>query len=200
MSYYLEVLDDFLSEEDLISIDKELENISWPKLFQRAGSYMYENTDIANLPIMQKMYNKFSTPDFLQSLEKKLGIQGIVPDPYLTGAGYSEIKDHGDLKPHIDFNWNDNIKMYRVCSLIIYLSNDYEGGEIWFEDRDPVITKRNRAIIFEHSETIRHQVMPVKGIRRNLRFFYYASKLNPPQGYHRSLYGLKNGKPVDVKD
>ena len=197
---YVEVLDNFLSENQLSKIDNELSNITWPKLFQRAGSHMYENTDMENLPVMQEMYNAFSTPTFLKKLEDKIGIKGIVPDPHLIGAGYSEIKNHGDLKPHIDFNWNDTIKMYRVASLIIYLSDDYEGGELWFEDREPIQTKRNRALIFGHSETIRHQVMPVKGVRKNLRFFYYASKLNPPEDYHRSLYGLQDGKPVDVKD
>ena len=197
---YVEILDDFLSDNELIKVDNELDNITWPKLFQRAGSHMYENTDMENLPVMQEMYNKFSTPSFLKQLEDKIGIKGIMPDPHLVGAGYSEIKNHGDLKPHIDFNWNDTIKMYRVASLIIYLSDDYEGGELWFEDREPIQTKRNRALIFGHSETVRHQVMPVEGIRRNLRFFYYASKLNPPAGYHRSLYGFKDGKAIDVKD
>lgn len=200
MSFYLEVVDDFLSKSDLNKIDNELENITWPKLFERAGSHMYENSNIESLPVLQYLYMKYCSPSFLKQLEEKIGIEGILPDPYLTGAGYSEIKDHGDLKPHIDFNWNDTIKLYRVASLIIYLSDDYTGGELAFEDSEPISTKRNRAIVFEHSETVRHQVMPVKGVRRNVRFFYYASKLNPPKGYHRSLYGLKDGKPVDVED
>jgi hypothetical protein len=201
MTYYLEVMDNFLSNEELEKIDHELANITWPKLFDRAGSRMYENTDLDNLPVLKELSVKFSSPAWLQQLEKKLGIKGILPDPYITGAGYSEIRDHGDLKPHIDFNWNDDLKMYRVCSLIIYLSDGYEGGELVFEDRElPIPTSRNRAVIWQHSETVRHMVTPVVGVRRNVRFFYYASMLDAPKGYHRSLYGMKDGRPVDFVD
>ena len=200
MSYYLEVMDNFLSKEELKKIDLELENITWPKLFDRAGSHMYESTDLENLPVLKELSIKFSSPSWLRQLESKLNISGIMPDPYITGAGYSEVRDHGDLKPHIDFNWNDNLKMYRVCSLIIYLSDGYEGGELIFEDRDkPITTFRNRQL-WQHSETVRHMVSPVVGVRRNVRFFYYASMLDAPEGYHRSLYGMKDGKPADLLD
>ena len=195
---YIEIIDDFLSEEELSLVDNELSNIKWIKKFNRAGSHMLENNDIANLKVMQQLYFKYSQPDFLSQLSSKFNVEGILPDPYMIGAGYSEIKDYGDLKPHIDFNWNDSIKLYRIGSLIIYLSGDYEGGDLVFEDYKTIQTKRNRAVIFEHSENIRHMVEPVKGTRHNIRFFYYASKLNPPIDYHRSLYGLDNGKPSDI--
>ena len=195
---YIEIIDDFLSPSVLKLVNKEITNIKWTKTFTRAGSHMVENNDIVNCPMMSSLYLHYSSPQYLQTLEKRLGVKGIVPDPYMVGAGYSEIKNHGDLKPHIDFNWNDKIKLHRVCSLMIYLNDDFTGGELCFEDRDPIKLKKNRALLFEHSETIRHHVNPVVGVRRNLRYFYYASKLEPPKGYHRSLYGLKDGKPVDV--
>ena len=197
---YVKVIDDFLEDHTILKIDRELENIVWPKHFTRAGSDMYESTELDKLPVLKQLYLKFSSPEWLTVLEKELGVFGLLPDPYLIGAGYSEIRNGGDLKPHIDFNWNDSIKLYRVASLIIYLTSDHVGGEFKFEDRDAIETKRNRALLFEHSETIRHMVMPVTGIRRSVRFFYYASKLQPPKGYHRSLYGLQDGKAVDVRE
>lgn len=197
---YVKVIDNFLPEHTILKIDRELKNIVWPKHFTRAGSDMYESAELETLPVLRQLYLQFSSRHWLSYLEHEIGVKGILPDPHLVGAGYSEIRNGGDLKPHIDFNWNDSIKLYRVASLIIYLTDKHKGGEFKFEDRDPIETKRNRALLFEHSETIRHMVMPVTGIRRSVRFFYYASKLTAPEGYHRSLYGLYNGKPVDVRE
>jgi len=197
---YIKIIDNFLSDHTLNEVDEELKNIVWPKHFTRSGSDMYESTELEKLPVLRKLYLQYSSSSWLKFLENELGISGIMPDPHLIGAGYSEIRNGGDLKPHIDFNWNDSIKLYRVASLIIYLTDDHTGGEFKLEDREAIETKRNRALLFEHSETIRHMVLPVTGVRRNVRFFYYASKLKPPEGYHRSLYGFENGIPIDVKE
>lgn len=195
---YVEVIDNILDEEILGLVDSEINTINWSKEFTRAGSLMLENNDIESLPVMASLYMKFSTPSFLRSLSDKLGVDGICPDPFMVGAGYSEIKDSNDLKPHVDFNWNDDLKLHRVASLIIYLTDIDSGGELEFENKIRFKPSRNRAILFEHSEDVRHWVNPTKEIRRCVRFFYYASKLNSPEGYHRSLYGYENGKPVDV--
>lgn len=196
--------DEALGEQDLIDVKQEIARIDlehkWTKLFTRANSQMYENNDRANLPVLNYLYEKASSPSALNELEKELQISGIMPDPHMIGSGYSKIVDHGDLKPHIDFNWNDKLKLYRVASLIIYLSTPESGGEIEFEGVAKVPVKENRAIIFEHSESIRHFVHPVKGVRYAVRFFYYASKMAAPDGYHRSLYGLVDGKATDIAD
>jgi hypothetical protein len=191
--------DNALNEKTLNDASDELLTLNWEKHFDRVGSNMFEANDIKKLPILKNLYVNFSEPNFLNFIEKKIGIDGILPDPHLIGAGYSQIKDSGDLKPHIDFNWNNKIKLYRVATFIIYLSDPDSGGEIEFIDFGKYKIKKNRAILFSHSETIRHFVHPVKGIRNTVRFFYYASRLNPPKNYHRSLYGLKNGNPVDIK-
>lgn len=199
---FIEQWDSAVHPVMLRELQVELEDITrnnaWKKTFERAGSYMLESNDRSNLPALQKLYNTVSDSSYLTYLESKLKVTGIICDPHMVGAGYSQIKDYGDLKPHIDFNWNNRIKMYRVASLIIYLSTPEEGGDIEFEGIDKIAVKSNRAVLFEHSETVRHFVHPVKGIRNAVRFFYYASKLDAPAGYHRSLYGLSDGKPVDV--
>lgn len=195
---YVEVIDDILDEKTLRLVDSEINSINWNKEFTRAGSLMLENNNIESLPVMASLYMKFSTPSFLRSLSDKLGVKGICPDPYMIGAGYSEIKNSNDLKPHVDFNWNDDLKLHRVASLIIYLTDIDSGGELEFENGNKFRSLRNRAILFEHSEDIRHWVNPTDGVRRCVRFFYYASKLNPPKGYHRSLYGWNGINAVDL--
>lgn len=174
-------------------------NNGWSKLFDRAGSQMYEANDRTKYPILNELYEMMSSPKMLDELEGIFGIPGILPDPHMIGAGYSKIVDYGDLKPHIDFNWNDKLKLYRIATLILYLSTPESGGELEFEGIERIPVKENSMVLFQHSEDIRHFVRPVKGVRYAVRFFYYASKLNPPDNYHRSLYGLENGKPVDIR-
>jgi hypothetical protein len=103
-----------------LEVDDIARNKAWKKTFERAGSYMLESNDRGNLPALQNLYNIVSDPLFLRDLESKLNITGIICDPHMIGAGYSQIKDYGDLKPHVDFNWNDRIKMYRVASYYPY--------------------------------------------------------------------------------
>jgi len=197
---FLSVFDNFLNKELLSRVDKELLTVEWPKLFKRAGSHMHECGDIKKYPILFELYNTFCCSKYLEFLESITNIKGLIPDPYLIGSGYSQIKDMGDLKPHIDFNWNDRLKLFRKLTLIIYLSSPKKGGEIEFIDFAKVKVKKNRAVIFSHSETIRHFVHPVKGIRNAVRFFYYCSDLSNPKNFHRSLYSFKNGRPADLKD
>jgi hypothetical protein len=191
--------DNVLTEEELKEVDAEMDTMNWTKHFDRAGSSMLECNSFENCPILKKLYLKHSTLEFLEFLEKELDIVGILPDPHMIGSGYSEISSDKDLKPHVDFNWNDRIKMYRVASYIIYLTTLESGGEIEFIDVQKVKTQRNRAVLFEHSEEIRHFVHPVKGVRRAVRFFFYCSKAERPENYHRSLYGWNNGMPTDIK-
>jgi hypothetical protein len=194
----IKYVDNFLDESLINDILDEVESLTWGKHFIRAGSDMKEANDRNTLPVLNRLCNMFSSPIFLENLECMLNIKGIVFDPYLIGAGYSQIKDCGDLKPHIDFNWNDRIKLYRVASFIIYLNTPDSGGEIEFVGFNKIQVKKNRAIIFEHSETIRHFVHPVVGVRNAVRFFYYSSNLNDPETKHRSLYGVENNKYVDI--
>jgi len=195
---FLAVFDNFLDTALLEEVDKELLLIEWSKVFERANSYMLECNDIEKYPILKKMFQRYSSSSFLNFLENISNITGIISDPYMVGSGYSQIKDHGDLKPHIDFNWNDKLKLYRSLSFIIYLTTPENGGDIEFIDYAKIKVKRNRAVIFSHSEQIRHMVHPVTGTRNAIRFFYYTSNLQTPSNSHRSLYGIESGKPADV--
>jgi hypothetical protein len=197
--------DNVLSENLLKSVKEELNTLDWEKHFTRAGSDMIEANNREKLPVLDSMYSMFSEPSFLEYMEELLNVKGLILDPYLHGGGYSQIKNSGDLKPHIDFNWNAKIKMYRVANFIIYLNTPESGGDIEFLELDDSILKKvsvkeNRAILFQHSETIRHYVNPVKGIRNAVRFFYYTSGLKDPEEMHRSLYKIDDGLPVDLVD
>jgi hypothetical protein len=162
---------------------------------------MYEFNDVQSSQCLAAFRAAIDTPQRLQVMAEILNTNPLIPDPHLIGSGFSMIKDGGDLKWHIDFNWNDTIKLFRAATLILYLNEPEEGGVLQFEGGPSVEPKRGRVAIFSHSETIRHRVTPVKGIRTAVRFFYYSSNLEAPEGYHRSLYGVdQQGMPADVED
>jgi len=129
----------------------------------------------------------------IEWVEKESGLGGLVIDAYGTGEGVSlmESKDH--LDPHIDFDWNERIKLYRAVNLTVYLGT-VTGGEftVWDEDMKMVTfsksPKHNSAILFPHSETKAHGVKPVtSGQRYAIRQFYYRSEAISDNA-HQSLY------------
>ena len=132
-----------------------------------------------------------------------MGEEGLVVDTHGTGEGVSLMEKGDMLDTHIDFNWNERIKMYRAVNLCLYLG-ECEGGEfhVWDEEKENIIfeqkPKHNSAVLFKHSETISHGVKPVKtGERFTIRQFYYKSKAvceNP----HQSLYWYNPEKNMET--
>lgn len=200
------VQDDVIDEEYIDALCAEIQRISvhdaWTKKFIRAGSEMYEFNDVPQSMALAATIAAICVPWRLDVMADLMETGPLIPDPYLIGAGFSVIKDGGDLKWHVDFNWNDRIKLYRAVSMIIYLDEPESGGVLEFEiehEMNKVEPKKGRVVLFTHSETIRHRVTPVVGSRSALRLFFYTSNLEAPEGYHRSLYGVdENGKPTDV--
>ena len=130
---------------------------------------------------------------FIQWVEEESGIEGLVVDSYGIGEGVSLMEKEHKLNPHIDFNWNDRIKMHRAVNLLIYLGDCFGGEfEIWDDKKENVIFEanpiHNSAVIFTHSETQAHGVRKItSGRRYSIRQFYYKSEAtceNP----HQSLY------------
>ena len=129
----------------------------------------------------------------IEWIEKEFDIEGLVVDVYGTGEGVSLMESEDHLDPHIDFNWNERIKLYRAVNLTIYIG-DVVGGEftVWDEDMK-IITfsqspKHNSAILFQHSESNAHGVKPItEGERYAVRQFYYKSEA-VCENAHQSLY------------
>ncbi len=200
------VLDEFFPLETAQSLQKECESIPsehWTE-FTRRGSYMKECKNLNYSPEAVKIVNQLNSSNGLIWLEKITGIQGLLPDPHLTGAGYSRSFNGDSLKSHTDFNWNDQLRLHRKLTLIVYLSEDWKeeyNGHIEFYDDDNqrviqrIFTKFNRCVIWQyHKRGFHGYPTPIQcpeHISRNtLRLFYYISNSqyledDPP---HRSLY------------
>jgi hypothetical protein len=187
MKYY----DNFLKDSLDVDLLNELKTIEDWEDFDRNNSHMKEYYGESQLINKTRQY--LHSKKCIEWIEKESGIEGLVVDTYGTGEGVSLMipKDH--LDPHIDFDWNERIKLYRAVNLTIYLGSAI-GGEftVWDEDMKMVTfsksPKHNSAILFSHSETKAHGVKPVtSGQRYAIRQFYYRSEAICDNA-HQSLY------------
>jgi hypothetical protein len=128
--------------------------------------------------------------EFINFLNNLTGIkEKLIPDPYLWGAGYHELKDEGFLNVHADFNLHPELKLNRRINLLIYLNKDWQenyGGslELWNREMKNCIKKItpifNRVVIFNtndfsyhgNPEKIKH---PKKISRKSIALYYYSN-------------------------
>ena len=191
--------ENFLKDNLDLLLQSELRQIKDWQDFNRNTSHMKEYYDDGKFitKIRQNLHSKES----IEWVEKESGIDGLVVDSYGTGEGVSLMESEDQLDPHIDFNWNDRIKMHRAVNLCIYIG-DVEGGEftVWDEDMKMVTFSQspihNSAILFTHSEENAHAVKPItKGKRFALRQFYYKS-VATCENPHQSLYWYNPDKQM----
>jgi predicted 2-oxoglutarate/Fe(II)-dependent dioxygenase YbiX len=84
---------------------------------------------------------------------------------------------------------NPMCEVLNECSSILYLNDDYEGGELYFEAFDVLIKpKANQLVFFPSGSEFRHEVRPVlNGNRYTLASFYTTDKL---VGLHEKIREL----------
>ena len=213
------VIDDFLPEDVARDLSKEIDLIDKDlcRKFTRNGSYMEECNDVSLMPKAYPIISELHSQPFMKWLNQLTGIKYLIPDPYLVGAGYSRSFKGDSLKNHVDFNWNDSLKLYRALTIVIYLSEDWDeswGGHLEFSNFDnlsnlnTILVKWNRAVIWQHHENCFHGYpkpieCPEGHSRKTLRLFYYTSNQEPSSDHlpHRSLYWIDQttGKPTDNK-
>lgn len=115
----------------------ECDSLQWDKEFTRAGSHMVEKSDLDDCPVATDVKNQLSSASFLKWLGDITGHYDIIPDPYMVGAGYMRCARGNSLKIHTDFNFNNDLKLYRMLSLVIYLNEDWQkewNGDLQFWD------------------------------------------------------------------
>lgn len=214
------VIKDFLKEDVAIELYEECQHsdLSDWKTFTRNGSHMKEYNRIEMMPKAYNFYSYISSGPFLRQLEAITGIEGLIPDPHLIGAGYSRSFRGDTLKIHTDFNWNDTLKLYRVLSLIVYLTPewtmDWGGGlDLYDKQRKEVVNTFpclfNTGVIWKYDELAFHGYTtpiscPEDKSRNSIRAFYYTSNIEHSDNFkpHRSLYWFDEteGKAFDKRE
>jgi predicted 2-oxoglutarate/Fe(II)-dependent dioxygenase YbiX len=88
---------------------------------------------------------------------EQLGIEYIDPMP----VSISKYKTGADMGPHVDDYGQDGV--VPLMSAVIYLNDDYEGGELRFPEQDVMIKpEAGSVIVFPSVEPFYHQSMPLK--------------------------------------
>jgi hypothetical protein len=139
-------------------------------------------------------------PEFLRTIERISGIEGLLYDDELHGGGMHITGPRGRLDVHVDFNYLEPKKIYRRLNLLLYLNPTWErtwGGavEVWDEGVqhrhaafEPAL---NRCLLFETSERSFHGVEPVtcppEILRKSFAVYYYTREAPPGyDGKHHS--------------
>ena len=105
--YYGKIdIPNFLPEQVSEQCAIELENLPLElgKKFTRKGSAMWEYNNLTNTPIQEQLVNVLHSSQFISWVEKVSGVNRLIPDPHLIGAGYMKSFAGDTLKIHTDFN------------------------------------------------------------------------------------------------
>lgn len=211
------VLDNFLptsSAEKMFVESISLSPQLWTE-FTRNNSHMKECTKLEVMPEAYNLVSALHSQMFLKWLESVTNITGLIPDPFLIGAGYSKSFKNDILNVHTDFNWNDQLRLHRALSLIVYLTPDWNiewGGNLNFYDHNnqEVISSIsclfNRCVIWKYHKRGFHSVdkitCPDAVQRTTFRVFYYQSgaEYDVNDRPHRSLYWYDKelNEPYDI--
>ncbi len=184
------------------------------KVFDRNGSMMYEwaKYNQSTTPFAYDLISYCHSSEFVRWLESVTEIDGLIPDIHLHGAGYMRSGKGDSLKIHTDFNWQDEIKLNRVLTLVVYLNRSWDekwNGDIQFWDKkNQQCVQRyfpgwGNAVLWEYDELGFHGHpnpldCPDGEYRDGFRIFYYTSN-STNENPHRSLYWFDGEKAIDEK-
>ncbi|MCC8423955.1 2OG-Fe(II) oxygenase [Mucilaginibacter sp. UR6-11] len=176
-----QVLDDFpdlSKKQDVIHYDNHNEK----KLAAKGEAYFSDNT--------KALIHYLNSQPVLEFLQELTGIkETLLPDPYLIGGGYHEIKPGGLLKVHADFNKHELTMLDRRINLLVYLNKDWEesyGGHFELWDREmtkshkKVLPLFNRIAIFSTTDFSYHGHpdalnCPPDRSRKSIALYYYSN-------------------------
>lgn len=158
-------------------------------------------TDAARFPEpVRRLHEVLSSDAFLRAMTEITGIEDLMADPDMQGAGMHLMGPSGYLGVHADFNYLREKKLFRRLNILVYLTPDWPqgwGGE--FELWDPAVRRClqvippafNRCMVFNTTEESFHGVRAIRcpnGLTRNsFAGFYYT--VSPPANWNGRHHG-----------
>ena len=216
------VIDDFLPPSLLNGVIDDFRNYSnwgWDNSDYSKGHQVkkffspWNNDGDTTLPINTKLIlNYFNSPDVISMLEKLTGIDGLIADPTLLGAGMHKIDSGGKLSIHADSRKHAVTGNYRRINLLVYLNKDWNkewGGSLQLWDKDLTATVQdiqpifNRVVIFNTgADTYHghpHPLNTPNGMSRISLALYYYTKENPDTEENNIISAVWKDAPVKTK-
>lgn len=141
-------------------------------------------------PNTKALVHFLNAQPFLEFLQTLTGIkETLIPDPYLEGGGFHEIKPGGYLKIHADFHKHKLTNLDRRLNVLVYLNEDWKeeyGGhfELWNKDMSACATRIlpifNRLAMFSTTDSSWHGhpdplTCPPDRSRKSLALYYYTN-------------------------
>ena len=110
------VYDNVFSSELLDTVIDEFEEgeKQWKEFESKYEKKFQMDRDIDLPPVTRSLIHNLNSEPFLNFLENLTGIDGLIPDPYLAGAGLHKIPVGGKLGVHVDFNRHTDMHVFRT--------------------------------------------------------------------------------------
>jgi Rps23 Pro-64 3,4-dihydroxylase Tpa1-like proline 4-hydroxylase len=187
------VIDDFLPAEDAERVLEEFDEAAagWNH-YHHYNEKKLALTDIRQMGAhTQQVFHALEAREFVDFVETLTGIEGLISDPDLDGAGMHKIQRGGFLNVHTDFlSHTLNRHWSRQINLLIYFNKNWEAEwngnlELWdpemqncVESVEPVF---NRAVIFNTCATSYHGhpaplTCPPGVSRKSLALYYFCDE------------------------
>jgi 2-oxoglutarate-Fe(II)-dependent oxygenase superfamily protein len=209
------VLDNLFSSDTLDSLLEELPPASSPKWVNERHDRMIKSNLRSAVDLSDQSFLFAATlhsASFLYFISEITGIQALLPDPYLSGAGYHVIPSGGKFDVHADRNMDHFSGLERRLAMLVYLNKAWEpqfGGqlELWNQDAtrcekviEPIF---NRTVIFEIADKNFHAVQPVndRSGRKRISFAVYYHTVGRNVAFHSSLFApeIYQGKGQHIR-
>ena len=187
------VLDDFLPQDVAEAAAAEFAALpidGWDRYEDAGNTLKLATSDEARMgPSLRHLVGQFNGGAFISFLEALTGIDGLLPDPQLSGGGLHQLNPGGFLRVHADFNRHQILRLDRRINALLYLNpgwqDDWGGAfELWSPDMQEQVVKLppvlNRLVVFNTtSESFHGNPDPVScpegNARRSLAFYYYTN-------------------------
>lgn len=189
------VIDNFFPEEVLDSVLDEFPEADhpyWGRFESNVQTKLAskEAWKVPNKP--GELLAELNSSAFMHFLNKLTGIDGLIPDPHLSGGGLHQIESGGFLKVHADFCWHPVLKLDRRINVLVYLNKDWKeeyGGELQLWDYELKKSKKvlpifNRMVVFNTTDFSLHGhpdplTCPPERSRKSMALYYYSNGRPP---------------------
>lgn len=208
------VFDDLFPEEFLKKVAAEFpeqNDPTWDVFENNREKKLASRGDEQLGPYARALISNLNSGTFISFLEKLTGIQGLVADPHLAGAGMHRILPGGKLSVHVDFNKHRQLgNLDRRLNILVYLNEDWEesyGGhfELWNKDVSEPVVKIlpifNRMAMFSTTEISWHGhpdplTCPEGRSRRSIALYYYTNGRDDGFGTknHSTIFAARPGE------
>jgi hypothetical protein len=151
-------------------------------------------------PLARGLADELSGTEFVRFLECLTGIDGLVPDPHLTEAGFIDVPPGGFLHLHLDFTRSRRLSLVRRVNVLVYLNDGWQsewGGqlEFWRTATDgpvqrivPVI---NRTVVFSTPDALHGHPEPVAAPGGRHRLCFSAYYFTSPDADRARAHGVR---------